>query len=52
MNINPEYNEPEFQLDAEIAMASCMEGIATSLIEPAMEKGIAWHYRGDPQDDC
>tara|TARA_B000000441_G_scaffold129002_1_gene110320 strand:+ start:101 stop:346 length:246 start_codon:yes stop_codon:yes gene_type:complete len=39
MNINPEYNESEFQLDAETAMASCMEGILTTLIEPAMEKG-------------
>ena len=39
MNINPEYNESEFQLDAETAMASCMEGIAVTLIEPAMENG-------------
>ena len=39
MNINPEYNESEFQHDAETAMASCMDGIAVTLIEPAMERG-------------
>lgn len=38
MNINPEH-EPNFELDAETAMASCMDGIAVTLIEPAMERG-------------
>jgi len=39
MNINPEYNESESQLDAETAMESCMAGISATLLEPAMEKG-------------
>jgi len=38
MNINPEH-EQNFELDAETAMASCMDGIAVTLIEPAMERG-------------
>ena len=39
MNINSEYTESESELDAETAMASCMEGISSILLEPAMNKG-------------
>ena len=38
MNINPEH-EPNFELDAETAMETCMDGIAVTLIEPAIERG-------------
>lgn len=38
MNINPEHqSNPD--LDAETAMQACMDGIAVTLLEPAMEKG-------------
>lgn len=38
MNINPEH-EQNFELDAETAMETCMDGIAVTLIEPAIERG-------------
>jgi hypothetical protein len=38
MNINPDF-ESNSQLDAETAMQACMDGIAVTLLEPAMEKG-------------
>jgi hypothetical protein len=38
MNINPEH-EPNFELDAETAMETCMDGISVTLIEPAIERG-------------
>ena len=38
MKINP-VHEPNFELDAETAMETCMDGIAVTLIEPAIERG-------------
>jgi hypothetical protein len=38
MNINPDF-ESNSQLDAETAMQACMDGIAVTLLEPAMKKG-------------
>ena len=38
MNINPDF-QSDSELDAETAMASCMDGIAVTLLDPAMEKG-------------
>jgi len=38
MNINPDF-ESDNNLDAETAMQACMDGIAVTLLEPAMEKG-------------
>ena len=38
MNINPDF-ESNSPLDAETAMKACMDGIAVTLFEPAMEKG-------------
>ncbi len=38
MNINPDF-QSDSELDAETAMESCMDGIAVTLLEPAMEKG-------------
>lgn len=38
MNINPEF-ESDNNLDAESAMETCMDGLAVTLIEPAIERG-------------
>ena len=38
MNINPDF-QPDSQLDAETAMETCMDGLAVTLIEHAMNKG-------------
>jgi hypothetical protein len=38
MNINPDF-ESDNNLDAETAMQVCMDAIAHTLLEPAMEKG-------------
>lgn len=38
MNINPEF-QSDNNLNAESAMETCMDGIAQTLIEPAIEKG-------------
>ena len=38
MNINPEF-ESDNNLDAETAMETCMDGLAVTLIEPAIERG-------------
>jgi hypothetical protein len=38
MNINPDF-QFDFELDAETAMETCIDGISNILIEPAMNKG-------------
>jgi len=38
MNINPEF-QSDSELNAEIAMETCMLAISDTLIEPAMKKG-------------
>lgn len=38
MNINPDFASDN-NLDAETAMEACMDAIAITLLEPAMEKG-------------
>jgi hypothetical protein len=38
MNINPDFASDN-NLDAETAMQACMDAIAITLLEPAMEKG-------------
>jgi len=38
MNINPDFSSNP-DLDAQTAMQACMDGIAVTLLEPAMEKG-------------
>ena len=38
MNINPDFVSDN-NLDAETAMKACMDAIAITLLEPAMEKG-------------
>ena len=37
MNINPDY-ESDSQLDAELAMEMCMQGIFDLLLQPAIER--------------